>query len=163
MQNIEEKITQLNLNDCKADISSIDCQESLEQGVMVMVIGTLMNADNRPRRFSQPFFLAVQPNGYYVLNDIFRYLSEADAEAAPAAAQFSAGEHHFEAMSSELGSICAWTAGSGTPNGIADPVAAPVVEAEFVPEQPVATPAVPPASNGTELQEEQPPAVEVSL
>ena len=91
MQNIEERIAQLNLNGCQADISSIDCQESQEQGVMVTTIGTLMwNADNRSRRFSQAFFLAPQPNGYYVRNDFLRYLSEAGAEAVPATYSFSA-------------------------------------------------------------------------
>lgn len=35
-----------------------------------------MSNDNCPRRFVQTFFLAAQPNGYYVLNDILRYLKE---------------------------------------------------------------------------------------
>ena len=30
------------------------------------------------RKFAQTFFLAEQPKGYYILNDIFRYLKEED-------------------------------------------------------------------------------------
>ena len=43
------------------------------------------------RNFVQTFFLAVQERGYFVLNDVFRYL----AEAKPAAAEngFPASSH----------------------------------------------------------------------
>jgi hypothetical protein len=34
------------------------------------------------RKFTQTFFLAEQPNGYFVLNDIFRYLKEEEADEA---------------------------------------------------------------------------------
>ena len=53
-------------------------------------------AQNKPRRnFVQTFFLAVQEKGYFVLNDLFRYLPEptsaqppqSAAAPAPAAAQ----------------------------------------------------------------------------
>ena len=36
----------------------------------------MSNASGPWRKFTQTFFLAEQPNGYYVLNDIFRYLKE---------------------------------------------------------------------------------------
>ena len=74
LQLIEAKINSLGFKDCGASIDYIDCQQSLSDGVMVMVTGSLSNAGQSPRRFSQSFFLAPQPNGYYVLNDIFRYL-----------------------------------------------------------------------------------------
>ena len=38
----------------------------------------------------QTFFLAVQEKGYFVLNDIFRYLPEAPAQSAPEPAAPSA-------------------------------------------------------------------------
>lgn len=38
----------------------------------------MSNDGNPNRKFSQTFFLAEQPNGYYVLNDIFRYLKDDD-------------------------------------------------------------------------------------
>ncbi len=42
------------------------------------------------RSFVQTFFLAVQEKGYFVLNDIFRYLPEAPAQSAPEPAAPSA-------------------------------------------------------------------------
>lgn len=38
----------------------------------------MSNDGNPNRKFSQTFFLAEQPNGYFVLNDIFRYLKDDD-------------------------------------------------------------------------------------
>lgn len=40
----------------------------------------MSNKSGPQRRFTQTFVLAAQPNGYYVLNDIFRYLVEEDEE-----------------------------------------------------------------------------------
>ena len=53
------------------------------------------------RKFVQTFVLAEQPNGYFVLNDIFRYISEDDEEvpeneAAPVAEHASASAHETE-------------------------------------------------------------------
>lgn len=41
---------------------------------MVSVIGEISNKSEPSRKFVQTFVLAEQPGGYYVLNDIFRYL-----------------------------------------------------------------------------------------
>ena len=83
LQLIEAKINSLGFKDCGVNIDYIDCQQSPSDGdghgVMVMVTGSLSNAGQSPRRFSQSFFLAPQPNGYYVLNDIFRYLGNLSA------------------------------------------------------------------------------------
>jgi hypothetical protein len=40
----------------------------------------MSNANQPWRKFTQTFFLAEQPNGYFVLNDIFRYLKEESDE-----------------------------------------------------------------------------------
>ncbi|KAJ3301555.1 hypothetical protein HDV03_000667 [Kappamyces sp. JEL0829] len=45
-------------------------------GVIVQVLGELSNKTDVCHKFSQTFFLAEQPEGYYVLNDIFRFLKE---------------------------------------------------------------------------------------
>ena len=42
------------------------------------------------RNFVQTFFLAVQEKGYFVLNDIFRYLPELPAQSTPTPADPSA-------------------------------------------------------------------------
>lgn len=48
-------------------------------GVHVLVTGYLTGKDNVVRDFTQSFFLAPQERGgYYVLNDMFRYLDRAN-------------------------------------------------------------------------------------
>lgn len=54
----------------------MDSQQSLQGGVICQVLGELSNNGSICRKFSQTFFLAEQPEGYYVLNDIFRFLKE---------------------------------------------------------------------------------------
>jgi len=65
---------------------NVDCQSSFEN-IVVQVIGEMSNKNQPHHKFVQTFILATQPNGYYVLNDIFRYLNEDDldiVEDAPA-------------------------------------------------------------------------------
>ncbi|EPS68058.1 hypothetical protein M569_06714, partial [Genlisea aurea] len=81
LQAINEKITSLNYGDIQAEIKSVDAQESYNGGVHVLVIGSLTEKENTARTFSQAFFLAPQENGYFVLNDIFRYLDNANLNA----------------------------------------------------------------------------------
>ncbi|EPS67084.1 hypothetical protein M569_07690 [Genlisea aurea] len=76
MQAINEKIMSLNYGDIHADIKSVDAQESHNGGVHVLVTGYLTEKENIAHKFAQAFFLAPQDNGYYVLNDIFRYLGD---------------------------------------------------------------------------------------
>lgn len=79
VQAINETITSLNYEDYTAEIKTADAQESYEKGVIVLVTGCLTGKDNVRRKFSQTFFLAPQDKGYYVLNDVFRYIEENDA------------------------------------------------------------------------------------
>nr|GMD61136.1 putative G3BP-like protein isoform X1 [Ipomoea batatas] len=74
MQAINDKILSLNYADLRAEIKSIDAQESFNGGVSVLVTGYLTGKDNEIRNFSQSFFLAPQDRGYFVLNDMFRYV-----------------------------------------------------------------------------------------
>lgn len=46
------------------------------------MIGEISNKSEPSRKFVQTFVLAEQPNGYYVLNDIFRYLNDEEEEIA---------------------------------------------------------------------------------
>ncbi|KAJ9547885.1 hypothetical protein OSB04_020428 [Centaurea solstitialis] len=55
-----------------------DAQESLNGGVDVLVTGYLTGKDNVLRNFTQSFFLAPQDKGFFVLNDIFRYMDIAN-------------------------------------------------------------------------------------
>ncbi|KAF8408219.1 hypothetical protein HHK36_007364 [Tetracentron sinense] len=76
MQAINDKILSLDSKDYKAEIKTADAQESFKDGVIVLVTGCLTGKDNVRRKFAQSFFLAPQDNGYFVLNDVFRYVEE---------------------------------------------------------------------------------------
>lgn len=60
------------------EIKTADAQESHEKGVIVLVTGCLTKKDDVRRDFTQTFFLAPQDKGYYVLNDVFRYIEDND-------------------------------------------------------------------------------------
>ncbi|XP_071689384.1 nuclear transport factor 2-like [Rutidosis leptorrhynchoides] len=78
MEEINSKILSLNYDEFKAEIKSVDAQESLNGGVTVLVTGCLTGKDNVLRKFTQSFFLAPQDKGYFVLNDMFRYIEESN-------------------------------------------------------------------------------------
>ncbi|KAK1356973.1 NTF2 domain-containing protein [Heracleum sosnowskyi] len=79
MKAISEKILSLNYGEFRAEIKSVDVQESLNKGVHVLVTSYLTGKDNVVRDFTQSFFLATQERGgYYVLSDMFRYLEKAN-------------------------------------------------------------------------------------
>ncbi|KAF9363635.1 hypothetical protein BGX34_003677 [Mortierella sp. NVP85] len=87
---IHAHIVDLGYEDCRVLVRSVDSHKSLNGGIMIQVLGEMSNQGGPSQRFVQTFFLAEQPNGYYVLNDIFRYLKdyndevEAEAEHDPA-------------------------------------------------------------------------------
>ncbi|XP_009614847.1 nuclear transport factor 2-like isoform X3 [Nicotiana tomentosiformis] len=86
MQAINDKILSLNYGDFRAEIKSVDAQESFNGGVHVLVTGYLTGKDNLILNFCQTFFLAPQDRGYFVLNDMFRYVenvSQHDAVQVP--------------------------------------------------------------------------------
>ncbi|KAK6780311.1 hypothetical protein RDI58_022495 [Solanum bulbocastanum] len=83
MQAINDKILSLNYADFRAEIKSVDSQESFNGGVHVLVTGYLTGKDDLIRNFSQTFFLAPQDRGYFVLNDMFRYVEIANAVQVP--------------------------------------------------------------------------------
>ncbi len=57
-------------------VSQVDSQLSLDGGIVILVLGEMSNKGDASHKFAQTIVLAEQPNGYYVLNDIFRYLKE---------------------------------------------------------------------------------------
>jgi len=84
-QQIHEKIMSLGFDDTKVVVLSVDSQSSADGGIVVQVLGELCNQGGAWRKFVQTFFLAAQTNGYYVLNDIFRYIQvDTDAAEEPA-------------------------------------------------------------------------------
>lgn len=75
LQSINERIKQLDFQDCKVRVNNVDSQGS-DQNIVIQVIGEISNKSAPHRKFCQTFVLAEQTNGYFVLNDIFRYLNE---------------------------------------------------------------------------------------
>ncbi|KAJ5183186.1 hypothetical protein N7492_000802 [Penicillium capsulatum] len=72
---INDKIKQLDFQECKVRVLNVDSQASFDN-ILVSVIGEISNKSEPSRKFIQTFVLAEQPSGYYVLNDIFRYLAD---------------------------------------------------------------------------------------
>lgn len=83
---INEKIVSLDYSEFRAIIKTVDAQESLDGGVIVLVTGYLTGNDDVKKNFTQSFFLGTQyKGGYYVLNDIFRYVDESDYQQSSGA------------------------------------------------------------------------------
>ncbi|XP_069150373.1 nuclear transport factor 2-like [Solanum lycopersicum] len=69
-------ICSLDYKNYKAEIKSADAQDSFKDGVVNLVTGCLTGKDKLKRKFAQTFFLAPQDKGYFVLNDVFRYVED---------------------------------------------------------------------------------------
>ncbi|KAL9673269.1 hypothetical protein QQ045_029523 [Rhodiola kirilowii] len=80
MEAIKEKILSLDYGELRAEIKTVDAQESFGGGVLVLVTGYLTGKDEVTRNFTQAFFLAPQDNGYFVLNDSFRYVENVKSQ-----------------------------------------------------------------------------------
>ncbi|KAI8810476.1 hypothetical protein BJ742DRAFT_737359 [Cladochytrium replicatum] len=107
-QEIHDRILELDFEDCKVLVSNVDSQASLKGGIIVQVLGEMSNKGGPTHKFAQTFFLAEQPNGYYVLNDIFRFLKEDidndyENTAEPDAVPLIQDEYVVEQETADLG------------------------------------------------------------
>lgn len=57
---------------------------------MIQVIGEISNKGAEPKKFVQTFVLAQQPAGYFLLNDIMRYINEGEEEHVEGAGEETA-------------------------------------------------------------------------
>lgn len=131
-QEIHSRISAIGYKQCKVYIHSIDSQSSANGGIIILVIGEMSNNNGPWRKFTQTFFLAEQPNGYFVLNDIFRYLKEdIDDEDLEEQAEEAHPPAPADAAAVEVAPAAAATA--------PEPVAEQPVE-ESAPEEPAAEP-----------------------
>ncbi|KAJ3572743.1 hypothetical protein NPX13_g4945 [Xylaria arbuscula] len=109
-QTIQDRIKDLDYQNCKVRVSNVDSQASFEN-IVIQVIGETSTKDGNSKKFVQTFVLAQQPSGYFVLNDILRYIDEepeeepnvqADEQAAglevdaPVPAEEEKGAEHTE-------------------------------------------------------------------
>ncbi|KAH6620462.1 NTF2 and RRM domain-containing protein [Boeremia exigua] len=76
---IIERIKELDFKDTKVRVTNVDSQGS-DANIVIQVVGEISNKGQPHKRFVQTFVLAEQTNGYFVLNDIFRYLAEEPEE-----------------------------------------------------------------------------------
>ncbi|KAL1220054.1 Nuclear transport factor 2 [Cardamine amara subsp. amara] len=73
---INEQILSFDYVNSKIQILTADSQASYKNGVFTLVTGLLTVKDGERMRFSQSFFLVPQRGSYFVLNDVFRYVSD---------------------------------------------------------------------------------------
>ncbi|GJP39934.1 hypothetical protein CLOM_g24252 [Closterium sp. NIES-68] len=123
MQGIHSKVMSLDSCEVKAEIKSVDCQESLSGGVLVVVTGShcytsTSGGPGERRGFVQSFFLAPQQNGFYVLNDIFRFLEDAPPPQPPAVVKHAVGGGTKSAAASAPGAASSAAPGSGAQGGL---------------------------------------------
>ncbi len=76
---IHDRIKTLDFHDCKVRVTNVDSQAS-DSNIVIQVIGEISNRSQPHKKFTQTFVLAPQPQGFFVLNDIFRYLVEEEDE-----------------------------------------------------------------------------------
>ncbi|KAK1986835.1 hypothetical protein LZ30DRAFT_581321 [Colletotrichum cereale] len=87
-QAIQERIKSLDFENSKVRITNVDSQASFDN-IVIQVIGESSIKSAEPKKFVQTFVLAPQPSGYFVVNDILRYINDEDEDepvAEPAAA-----------------------------------------------------------------------------
>ncbi|TDZ71850.1 putative G3BP-like protein [Colletotrichum trifolii] len=79
-QDIQERIKSLDFQNSKVRITNVDSQASFDN-IVIQVIGESSIKSAEPKKFVQTFVLAPQPSGYFVVNDILRYISDDEEEA----------------------------------------------------------------------------------
>ncbi|KAJ2491664.1 hypothetical protein IWW37_002114 [Coemansia sp. RSA 2050] len=97
-QDIEALIASEGFKDCKVLVANVDTLPSVDGSIVVQVIGEMSNNGQSSRRFAQTFLLVKQPGGYYLHNDILRYLKDDLEEREPATAPASASAVEAEAL-----------------------------------------------------------------
>ncbi|OAV99703.1 hypothetical protein PTTG_00511 [Puccinia triticina 1-1 BBBD Race 1] len=137
-QEIHEKFMSLEFDDCKVFVSNVDSQSSADGGIIVQVLGEMSNQAGPWRKFAQTFFLAEQPNGFFVLNDIFRYMKEEDddAEDEPEAEPVTVTEDIARSETSMNAVGGADPAHSSTNTAAVDPSSKPVDSSAAAPPPP---------------------------
>lgn len=154
-QAINDRIKELDFQDCKVRVTNVDSQAS-DDNIVIQVIGEISNKSAPHRKFTQTFVLAGQTNGYFVLNDIFRYIIEEQDEVVeseelpqdPSAALAPSG---FQEPAPSVGETVPETLTSSTEPAAVEQSAAQVdkeLEEKVLKEEPAAESAPAAAVNG---------------
>ncbi|KAJ2658149.1 hypothetical protein IWW48_004170 [Coemansia sp. RSA 1200] len=99
-QEIRTAIAASDFKDCRVAVSNVDTLPAIGDGILIQVLGKISFSEQAPRVFCQTFLLAEQPGGYYLHNNILRYLKEEEDELDGANAAVVAAEN--DAASSEV-------------------------------------------------------------
>ena len=89
---IHARFQQLGYRGKRCEVATVDSSHSIGGSVVVMVTGAIVggggggHGGDERRAFTQTFVLAPQEGGYYVLNDIVRFVDAVPAPPAPRAA-----------------------------------------------------------------------------
>ncbi|KXX73908.1 putative G3BP-like protein [Madurella mycetomatis] len=170
-QAIQDRIKEMDFQDCKVRISNVDSQGS-DQNIVIQVIGEIANKGDEPKKFVQTFVLAQQPSGYFVLNDILRYIDEDQEEAVEEAAEPAAPVEPSVGVESEAKAEVHATEEATPEKESAEPDIAAVVEKleEAAVEPPAAAPAAattaetePAVEPATKTQTQTQPDVEKTI
>jgi len=82
---INRKIQVQNFKENTVSLSAVDCQEGINGGIFILVLGIISGQqESVPRKFVQTFFLAHEANDplhFFVQNSVFRYLTESVTNA----------------------------------------------------------------------------------
>ncbi|XP_061748176.1 ras GTPase-activating protein-binding protein 1 isoform X1 [Nerophis ophidion] len=92
---IHKRVMALSFCDCHTKIRHVDAHATLNEGVVVQVMGELSNNMQPMRKFMQTFILAPEgtvANKFYVHNDVFRYQDEVFADSDSEAPEESEDE-----------------------------------------------------------------------
>ncbi|KAJ3042011.1 hypothetical protein HDV00_008303 [Rhizophlyctis rosea] len=76
LQEIYNRVAELTRRYRKVSIKSVDSQPSFNGGIVIQVLGEMSNKGQSSHKFAQTFFLAEQPTGFYIWNDIFHFTEE---------------------------------------------------------------------------------------
>ncbi|KAK8034764.1 NTF2 and RRM domain-containing protein [Apiospora rasikravindrae] len=120
-QEIQERIKSLDFKeDTKVRISNVDSQTSFDN-IVIQVIGESSNKTGEdPKKFVQTFVLAQQPSGYFVLNDILRYVDDGAVEEEQAEEPVAAEEAPAEQSTSAVPETAEETAEPAAPEPAAE-------------------------------------------
>ncbi|KAL4903521.1 hypothetical protein BDW74DRAFT_41063 [Aspergillus multicolor] len=159
---IQDKIKQLDFQDCKVRVLNVDAQASFEN-ILISVIGEISNKQEPSRKFVQTFVLAEQPNGYYVLNDVFRYLADEEVTEDAAVSSDAAEEPELQTPAQTVAEPSTETEESKVDSEEAVAKVDEKLETaeEAQQEAPAAEPA--PQTNGTEQPEAAPEPAEAPV
>lgn len=94
LDSIHSRLVEMNYQGARIVVESIDAQPSMNGGIFVQTTGNMRMKTGGFRNFVQSFFLAEQPNGYFVLNDVLRFKenSQSNSKAAQSQEIKSAGK-----------------------------------------------------------------------